>query len=305
MLNIEYQIIENNITIVLAVFIIVFGLMVIFLKYPILNLLSLICTFFCTSLLLLKLGFEFIGLLYIIVYVGALLILFLFVIMMLNLNIEEQKITVINKIKNIFFILFIFFSYFFWIFNNYLFKNKKELFTLIDLLDETKNIQINLNLYKNDLIEKKKFTLDFLLTIKENYWQQLNFKTMTSLEEYKNLENISYKLFPKLQIINDYIINLVNSQNYQIKINNKINDILLQAIINPFDNLNYLTSLTNINIDNFKIIFINNYLLLIFIGILLLITMVNSVYLVNYYSILNKNIKHQNTIKQIKTEINY
>jgi NADH:ubiquinone oxidoreductase subunit 6 (subunit J) len=113
MLNIEYQIIENNITIVLAVFIIVFGLMVIFLKYPILNLLSLICTFFCTSLLLLKLGFEFIGLLYIIVYVGALLILFLFVIMMLNLNIEEQKITVINKIKNIFFILFIFFSYFF------------------------------------------------------------------------------------------------------------------------------------------------------------------------------------------------
>jgi NADH:ubiquinone oxidoreductase subunit 6 (subunit J) len=60
-------------------------------RNPIYALIYLIGTFVTVSMLLLSTGIEFLALLYIIVYVGAVMILFLFSIMMLDIkNIYNQ-----------------------------------------------------------------------------------------------------------------------------------------------------------------------------------------------------------------------
>src|SRR5688572_31657575 len=59
---------------------------VITLKNPVHAVLSLILTFFSTACLWLLLQAEFLGIVLVLVYVGAVMILFLFVVMMLDLN---------------------------------------------------------------------------------------------------------------------------------------------------------------------------------------------------------------------------
>jgi NADH-quinone oxidoreductase subunit J len=66
-----------------------FCIFVILVKNPVVSVLFLIMVFFCSVLILIFLKAEFLGLLMLIVYVGAISILFLFVIMMLNLRIVE------------------------------------------------------------------------------------------------------------------------------------------------------------------------------------------------------------------------
>jgi NADH-quinone oxidoreductase subunit J len=56
---------------------------------PIHSVLYLVLTFVLTAVLVMSLGAEFLGILLVIVYVGAIAVLFLFIVMMLN--IEEQK----------------------------------------------------------------------------------------------------------------------------------------------------------------------------------------------------------------------
>ena len=60
--------------------------MVITLKNPVHAVLSLILTFFSTACLWLLLQAEFLGVVLVLVYIGAVMILFLFVVMMLDLN---------------------------------------------------------------------------------------------------------------------------------------------------------------------------------------------------------------------------
>ena len=60
--------------------------MVITMKNPVHAVLSLILTFFSTACLWLLLQAEFLGIVLVLVYVGAVMILFLFVVMMLDLN---------------------------------------------------------------------------------------------------------------------------------------------------------------------------------------------------------------------------
>jgi len=74
---------------VLKFFILFTAFMVIISPNPIHAVLYLICLFVSTALLFLLLGAEFLGLLLIIVYVGAIAVLFLFVVMMLNINQDE------------------------------------------------------------------------------------------------------------------------------------------------------------------------------------------------------------------------
>jgi len=56
---------------------------------PVHSVLYLVLTFVSSSVLIITLGAEFLGILLVIVYVGAIAVLFLFIVMMLN--IEEQK----------------------------------------------------------------------------------------------------------------------------------------------------------------------------------------------------------------------
>lgn len=73
----------------LSLFIISCSLFVIFSKNPVHSIVYLILTFCGAAALLISIGSEFLGLIFIIVYVGAIAVLFLFVVMMLNIKIIE------------------------------------------------------------------------------------------------------------------------------------------------------------------------------------------------------------------------
>jgi NADH-quinone oxidoreductase subunit J len=66
------------------------GLCVIFTKNPVFSVLYLIITFFCIAGHYILLNAQFLAAVHIIVYAGAIMVLFLFVIMMLNLNKETE-----------------------------------------------------------------------------------------------------------------------------------------------------------------------------------------------------------------------
>ncbi len=66
------------------------GICVIFSRNPVYSVLYLIVTFFCIAGHYILLNAQFLAAVHIIVYAGAIMVLFLFVIMMLNLNNEEE-----------------------------------------------------------------------------------------------------------------------------------------------------------------------------------------------------------------------
>ncbi|MBN8827442.1 MAG: NADH-quinone oxidoreductase subunit J [Sphingobacteriia bacterium] len=70
---------------------IIFSLMVVTLKNPVHSVLSLIMVFFNAAALFVLIGAEFVAMTLIIVYVGAVAVLFLFVVMMLDININELR----------------------------------------------------------------------------------------------------------------------------------------------------------------------------------------------------------------------
>jgi NADH:ubiquinone oxidoreductase subunit 6 (subunit J) len=65
------------------------SIMVIVAKNPIHSVISLILTFTNVTGLLILLKIEFIAMMFIIIYVGAIAVLFLFVVMMLNIKLNE------------------------------------------------------------------------------------------------------------------------------------------------------------------------------------------------------------------------
>jgi len=74
---------------ILSLISIFFGISVIISKNPVLSILFLIGLFFTVSIYLMVLGLYFIGLSYLLVYVGAVSILFLFILMLINVRISE------------------------------------------------------------------------------------------------------------------------------------------------------------------------------------------------------------------------
>jgi NADH-quinone oxidoreductase subunit J len=78
---------------ILSVMAFISALMVIISKNPVFSVLSLIVTFFCISGHYILLNAQFLAIVNIIVYAGAIMVLFLFVIMLMNLNkdTEPQK----------------------------------------------------------------------------------------------------------------------------------------------------------------------------------------------------------------------
>lgn len=78
---------------------IMFALMVVFTRNPVNSVLYLVLTFFCIAGHYLLLNAQFLAVVHIAVYAGAIMVLFLFVIMLMNLNqdAEPQK-TVVSKL---------------------------------------------------------------------------------------------------------------------------------------------------------------------------------------------------------------
>jgi NADH-ubiquinone oxidoreductase chain 6 len=77
---------------------IICGILVIITKNPIVSVLFLIGLFLSISCYLIMLGLNFIGLSYLLVYIGAVSILFLFILMLINVRISELLIDTSNSI---------------------------------------------------------------------------------------------------------------------------------------------------------------------------------------------------------------
>ena len=86
------------------------GIFVITIKNPIISVLSLIALFFSIAIYLILLGLNFIGLSYLLVYVGAVSILFLFILMLINVKISELSSNTNNSIP-LAILVSIFFNY--------------------------------------------------------------------------------------------------------------------------------------------------------------------------------------------------
>lgn len=84
---------------ILSFLAIMFALMVVFTRNPVNSVLYLVLTFFCIAGHYLLMNAQFLAVVHIVVYAGAIMVLFLFVIMLMNLNqdTEPQK-TMISKI---------------------------------------------------------------------------------------------------------------------------------------------------------------------------------------------------------------
>lgn len=80
---------ENFFVFLLSTLILLNAIMIITNKNPIHSILFLVLVFVLTTGFLLILGVEFIAMLFLVVYVGAITVLFLFVVMMLNIKIVE------------------------------------------------------------------------------------------------------------------------------------------------------------------------------------------------------------------------
>ena len=76
---------------ILSVLAIICAIFVIVMKNPIVSVLFLIGLFANISFYLILLGLSFIGLSYLIVYIGAVSILFLFILMLINIRISELQ----------------------------------------------------------------------------------------------------------------------------------------------------------------------------------------------------------------------
>jgi NADH-ubiquinone oxidoreductase chain 6 len=90
---------------------ILLGTLVIITKNPIISVLFLIGLFLSISCYLIFAGLNFIGLAYLLVYIGAVSILFLFILMLINVRISELSIDSINSIP-LAILLGTFFNYF-------------------------------------------------------------------------------------------------------------------------------------------------------------------------------------------------
>lgn len=101
-LAIFYDIFCNGYTVeyldVLSIIALFFGITVIINKNPIASLMSLIGLFASISLYLILLGLTFIGFSYLIVYIGAVSILFLFILMLINIRTSELQSNNLNSI---------------------------------------------------------------------------------------------------------------------------------------------------------------------------------------------------------------
>lgn len=109
---------------------------------PVKSAISLVFSFFCSAILWLLLNAEFLSIILILVYVGAVMVLFLFVVMMLDINISQAK---EGFVKYFSIGIFVFatiaglLSYFFY---NQFDNSSKNIITSIELIgtDNTKNL---------------------------------------------------------------------------------------------------------------------------------------------------------------------
>jgi NADH-ubiquinone oxidoreductase chain 6 len=121
-------------------------------KNPVIAVIFLISVFVNAAGYLILLGIGFIGISYIIVYVGAIAVLFLFVIMMINIKLTDILETGSQYTKNIPLALSIGSLFIFELFNilPFTFNNVNALSYLLDMLTNLNSYLLNSNIYSID-----------------------------------------------------------------------------------------------------------------------------------------------------------
>jgi NADH:ubiquinone oxidoreductase subunit 6 (subunit J) len=96
---------------ILATLTFVVALTVISVRNPVYSVLSLVILFVCGALLLALLGLDFIPLVFVVVYVGAVAVLFLFVVIILNIKLEGVTFSPVKFLLPFFLVGFFYVSY--------------------------------------------------------------------------------------------------------------------------------------------------------------------------------------------------
>ena len=125
---------NNFIFIIISFFVFFSSILVIGCKNPIHSILSLILVFCSSSIFFLIFDIEFLALIFIVVYVGAISVLFLFVIMMLNIKMIEINENLIKYVPISSFIFFIFIFEIYFIFSKNIFFLETNFINYIDWL---------------------------------------------------------------------------------------------------------------------------------------------------------------------------
>jgi NADH-ubiquinone oxidoreductase chain 6 len=130
---------STNYLTILAFLSLFLGIFIIITKNPIISVLYLILLFSSISCYLIFIGIRFIGISYLLVYVGAVSILFIFILMLINIRISELVSDTNNNIVLAIITIFVFFVPFSNILpdvrsglNNFTFKFNDLLYNLID-----------------------------------------------------------------------------------------------------------------------------------------------------------------------------
>jgi len=129
----------------LIICIIIQGMLVITSKNSVTSVLYLIGIYLLTSICFLIVGAEFLAILLVIIYVGAVSILFIFVVMMLNIRILEVYYTIITYLP-----IGLFFGFFFMFEIIYMLNIDYNIITYYSIDNTLVNLLGNLN-YKNNL----------------------------------------------------------------------------------------------------------------------------------------------------------
>ena len=185
-----------NVINALSVLSIISGILVITTKNPIVSVLFLITLFFNVACFLITLGLNFIGLSYLLVYVGAVSILFLFILMLINIRISE----LLSKTKNsipLIFIVFVSLSFVLFVLLPLNYKSIN-----VDNIDlNLKKIFLNVNNNLLDTISSKVYTENINYT-SSYYWDG----NIVEFNPIASMGSIMYTSYPMWLIITSLIL---------------------------------------------------------------------------------------------------
>lgn len=170
------------------------SIMVIVAKNPIHSVISLILVFTNVTGLLILLKIEFIAMMFIIIYVGAIAVLFLFVVMMLNIKLNELSENLLRYIPIGALIFFIFFLEIFLILYSHFvpFTNDSSLYELfqsseiLSLLTENQMTQV-------DSLELMN-TLE-INNVLQNGYETHNKQWFSLIDQKSNIQSLGYLIY--------------------------------------------------------------------------------------------------------------
>ncbi len=125
-----------------SIFLIISSMRVVISNNPVKSAIYLVSSFFCSAVLWLLLGAEFLSVILILVYVGAVMVLFLFVVMMLDINLSEATGGFVKYLNEGIFVFIIMSALLILFFQNQFADTDKNIITEINIISDsnTKNL---------------------------------------------------------------------------------------------------------------------------------------------------------------------